>query len=67
MGRILSWQGILVAVGVLFLVLGVVQHYMTLLDIPHLSIYLGVVGLFLVVLGIVLSITLPAMSDRSRA
>jgi hypothetical protein len=57
---ILSWQGILMAVGVVFLVFAVAQHYISVLDIPHLAIYLGVVGGFFLILGIVLSITVPS-------
>jgi hypothetical protein len=51
-----SWPGILVLVGILTIILGAEQHFIGLLAIPHLAIYLGVVGLLLLIPGILMSI-----------
>jgi hypothetical protein len=52
---ILSWPGILVVVGILAILLGVEQHFIGVLAIPHFAIYLGVLGVLLLVPGIVIS------------
>jgi hypothetical protein len=51
-----SWAGILVLVGILAIILGAIQHYIGILPLPHLAIYLGVLGLLLLIPGIVMSI-----------
>ena len=52
---IFSWPGILVVVGIVAILLGVEQHFIGVLAIPHFAIYLGALGLVLLVLGIVMS------------
>jgi hypothetical protein len=51
-----SWPGILVLVGVLAIILGLMQHFIGLIVVPHLAIYLGVVGLLLLIPGVFLSL-----------
>jgi hypothetical protein len=48
----ISLPGILVIVGILALLLAGAQHFISVVDVPHLAIYLGVIGLILVVAGI---------------
>jgi hypothetical protein len=52
---IFSWPGILVVVGILAILLGVEQHFIGVLAIPHFAIFLGVVGVLLLIPGIVMS------------
>jgi hypothetical protein len=50
-----SWAGILVLVGVLAIILGLMQHFISLVAIPHLAIYLGALGLILLIPGVIMS------------
>jgi hypothetical protein len=51
-----SWAGILVVVGVLAIILSLLQHFISQVAIPHLAIYLGVLGVALLVPGLILSV-----------
>jgi hypothetical protein len=51
-----SWAGILVLVGVLAIILGLMQHFIGLVVLPHLAIYLGALGLVLLIPGVVMTV-----------
>jgi hypothetical protein len=53
---IFSWPGILAVVGLISVILAVAQHGVGVLGVPHLAIYLGVVGIALLFVGIFIGI-----------
>jgi hypothetical protein len=46
----------LVLVGVLAVILGLMQHFIGLVAIPHLAIVLGALGLVLLIPGVIMSV-----------